>query len=178
MRSYCISRTVSCRSRPACSVFLRRKRWFVVHSGRTRTWSTALLQSGARRRSVSSCVLDASAALAVLKSEPGASMVVSMQPSSLMSAVNLAEVQGRMMQLGMQSEQAWQAALKVAGDVVSFDDRQARTTAELLSRTRALGLSLGDRACLALAMERKLPVLTADKAWKALRVGVEIRVIR
>ncbi len=137
-----------------------------------------LLPSGARLRNVSSCVLDASAALAVLRSEPGASMVVALQETSLMSAVNLAEVHGRMVQLGMQSEQAWQAALRIASQIVSFDERHARATADLLPRTRALGLSLGDRACLALAIERKLPVLTADKAWKTLRVGVEIRVIR
>lgn len=137
-----------------------------------------LLPSGVRLQSVSSCVLDASAALAVLRSEPSASMVVALQETSLMSAVNLAEVHGRMVQLGMQSEQAWQAALRIASQIVSFDERHARVTADLLPRTRALGLSLGDRACLALAIERKLPVLTADKAWKTLRVGVEIRVIR
>jgi ribonuclease VapC len=62
--------------------------------------------------------------------------------------------------------------------IVPFSERQARLTAELLPQTRALGLSLGDRACLALAIERELPVLTTDKGWKALRVGVEIRLIR
>lgn len=127
---------------------------------------------------MSSCVLDASAALAVLKSEPGASEVLAFQETALISAVNLAEVHGRMVQLGMQSEQAWRAALRIVSQVANFDERQARVTSDLLPRTRALGLSLGDRACLALAIERKLPVLTADKAWKSLRLGVEIRVIR
>jgi len=95
-----------------------------------------------------------------------------------MSAVNFAEVLGRMAQLGMEVEQAWRAATLVTREVIDFDHRQARIVAELLPHTRPLGLGLGDRACLALAMERKLPVLTADKAWKTLRVGVTIQVIR
>jgi ribonuclease VapC len=127
---------------------------------------------------VSSCVLDASAALAVLREEPGASLVVSRKVGSLISAVNFAEVLGRMVQLGMEVDQAWRAAALVTREVIDFDHRQARIAAELLPHTRALGLGLGDRACLALAIHRKLPVLTADKAWKSLRVGVEIRVIR
>jgi ribonuclease VapC len=126
---------------------------------------------------VSSCVLDASAVLAALKGEPGGLAVLS-SGSSQISSVNLAEVYGRLIQLGMQDSRAWEAAHTVADEVVSFTEEQARLTAELLPRTRALGLGLGDRACLALAIQRKLPVLTADKAWKSLRLGVEIRVIR
>lgn len=127
---------------------------------------------------MSSCVLDASAALAVLRDEPGASLVVNRKIGSLISAVNFAEVLGRMVQLGMELDQAWRAATLVTREVIDFDHRQARIAAELLPHTRALGLGLGDRACLALAMQRKLPVLTADKAWKTLRVGVKIHVIR
>jgi ribonuclease VapC len=127
---------------------------------------------------VSSCVLDASAALAVLRDEPGASLVINRKVGCLISAVNFAEVLGRMVQLGMEVDQAWRAAALVTREVIDFDHRQARLAAELLPHTRALGLGLGDRACLALGMQRKLPVLTADKAWKTLRVGVDIRVIR
>jgi ribonuclease VapC len=83
-----------------------------------------------------------------------------------------------MIQLGMESDEALQAAAFVTRDVVAFDHRQARIAAQLLPHTRPLGLGIGDRACLALAIERKLPVLTADKAWKALRLGVTIQVIR
>jgi PIN domain nuclease of toxin-antitoxin system len=95
-----------------------------------------------------------------------------------MSAVNFAEVMSRMIQLGMESAEALQASAFVTRDVIAFDHRQARIAAELLPHTRPLGMGIGDRACLALAIERKLPVLTADRAWKALRIGVEVRVIR
>lgn len=127
---------------------------------------------------MSSCVLDASAVLAVLKGEPGGLTVLSPGLVSQISTVNLAEVYGRLIQLGMQGSPAWEAAHTIADEIVLYTQEHARLTAELLPRTRALGLGLGDRACLALGIERKLPVLTADKAWKALRVGVEIRVIR
>lgn len=127
---------------------------------------------------MSSCVLDASAALAVLRGEPGASLVVSRKAGAVMSAVNFAEVMSRMIQLGMESAEALQASAFVTRDVIAFDHRQARIAAELLPHTRPLGMGIGDRACLALAIERKLPVLTADRAWKALRIGVEVRVIR
>jgi PIN domain nuclease of toxin-antitoxin system len=123
-------------------------------------------------------VLDASAALAVLKGEPGGGTVLSSGLAPQISTVNLAEVYGRLIQLGMQGSPAWEAAHTIADEIVPFTQTQARLTAELFPRTRSLGLGLGDRACLALGIERKLPVLTADKAWKALRLGVEIRVIR
>lgn len=126
---------------------------------------------------MSSCVLDASAALAVLKGEPGGLAVLA-SGSSQISSVNLAEVYGRLIQLGMQHSPAWEAAHTIADEIVMYTQEQARLTAELLPRTRALGLGIGDRACLALAIERKLPVLTADRAWKSLRLGVDIRVIR
>jgi PIN domain nuclease of toxin-antitoxin system len=95
-----------------------------------------------------------------------------------MSAVNFAEVMGRMIQLGMESQEALQAAAFVTRNVVAFDHHHARIAAQLLPHTRELGLGIGDRACLALAMDRKLPVLTADKAWQRLRIGIAIRVIR
>jgi ribonuclease VapC len=126
---------------------------------------------------VSSYVLDASAALAALKGEPGGSAVMS-AASLQISSVNLAEVYGRLIQLGMRDTPAWEAAHTIADEIVLYTPEHARLTAELLPRTRALGLGLGDRACLALAIERKLPVLTADKVWKGLRLGVEVRVIR
>jgi PIN domain nuclease of toxin-antitoxin system len=44
--------------------------------------------------------------------------------------------------------------------------------------TRPYGLSLGDRACLALAIRRKATVYTTDAAWKNLNLGIEVEVIR
>ena len=127
---------------------------------------------------MSECVLDASALLAMLQGELGSVVVLRHVAESWISATNMAEVYGKLVMRGVPRELATEMAYGAVRGVVAFSDGQARVTADLLQQTRALGLSLGDRACLALAMERKLPVLTADKAWKALRVGVEIRVIR
>jgi len=63
-------------------------------------------------------------------------------------------------------------------EVCFFDEEQARVAAELIGKTRPIGLSLGDRACLALAIERKAAVYTTDKAWKQLDLGIEVAVIR
>jgi PIN domain nuclease of toxin-antitoxin system len=61
---------------------------------------------------------------------------------------------------------------------VAFDEAQARVAGDLATQTRHLGLSLGDRACLALGIALKVPVYTAEKAWKKLNVGLTVHVIR
>jgi ribonuclease VapC len=127
---------------------------------------------------VSECVLDASALLAMLQGESGSGVVLRHAAEPWISAANMAEVYGKLITRGVPSEPSIEMASGAVKGVVAFNDGQARITAALLHETRGLGLSLGDRACLALATQRKLPVLTADKAWKALKVGVDIRVIR
>ena len=74
--------------------------------------------------------------------------------------------------------EAWEAVTGPVPLIAEFDAEQARLAGELLLRTRSLGLSLGDRACLALAMVLKAPVYTADRIWKGLKLGVPIHVIR
>ena len=63
-------------------------------------------------------------------------------------------------------------------DVVDFTAEQALASAELRPATRAAGLSLGDRACLALARSRKATALTADRAWNRAELDIEIEFIR
>ena len=62
--------------------------------------------------------------------------------------------------------------------MINFDKIQAIEAGMLFEQTKHLGLSLGDRACIALAKINNLPILTADKIWLDLRVGVEIKSIR
>lgn len=63
--------------------------------------------------------------------------------------------------------------------VVPFDEEQARKAAELYtSLPKNLGISLGDRACLALGLIKKIPIITADQIWKVLDLDLEIHVIR
>ena len=126
-------------------------------------------------------VLDASAVLAILYREPGADAFVkklNTLPPTAVSTVNLAEVHAKLVQHGATPRDAWEAARSSAEDVFDFDAEQARISGDLIAQTHALGLSLGDRACLALGTALNAPIYTADQAWKKLKVGVEIHVIR
>ena len=124
-------------------------------------------------------VLDASAILAVINAEPGAEKLTSdLLADAVASAVNLAEVQTKLVSRGWTSDEAWEDATSPIREVLPFDEEQARMAGDLVIQTRHLGLSLGDRACLALGIALKVPVYTAEKAWKKVKVGVRIHVIR
>ena len=130
---------------------------------------------------MSTCVLDASALLAYLWQEPGHDTVAQHieQSKVLMSSVNLSEVLSRAADKGMSPSDmaALQAALPF--EVVPFDRTQAQTAACSRPATKALGLSLGDRACLALAIERQAVALTADRVWQELDIeGLEVELLR
>jgi ribonuclease VapC len=130
---------------------------------------------------VNRVVLDASALLTVLHDEPGAEILTgqsTLLEYAVASAVNVAEAYGKLLGLGMASEDAWEAVTAATVEIVAFDEGQARIVGELLPKTRSAGLSLGDRACLALGIMLKAPVYTADRAWKGLRLGVQIHMIR
>jgi PIN domain nuclease of toxin-antitoxin system len=114
-------------------------------------------------------VLDSSAVLALLFNEPGADAVKSALPGALLSTVNLAEVITKLGEKGLPSDAA-RAAVEVLGaEIVNFEFEQACLTGELRAVTRSAGLSLGDRACLALGRQRKLPAMTTDRAWGLLK---------
>jgi ribonuclease VapC len=124
-------------------------------------------------------VLDASAILAVINGEPGAEKLTpDLLARAVGSTVNLAEVQTKLLSRGWTSEQAWEDATSPVREVLPFDEEHARIAGDLATQTRHLGLSLGDRACLALGIALHVPVYTAEKAWKKVRVGVRIQVIR
>ena len=127
---------------------------------------------------MASAVLDTSALLAYLHGEPGADMVAALIGDALVSTVNVAEVVTKLVGRGGSLERA-QAALGVIDlDVVDFTRGLAEQTGGLVALTRSRGLSLGDRACLALAIRENLPAITADRAWAGIAVGIEIRMIR
>jgi ribonuclease VapC len=128
---------------------------------------------------MSRIVLDASALLAILNREAGAERLTpEMLSSAASSTVNLAEVQSKLVDHGIRPDEAWEAALSPIREAVSFTSEHARLAGDLVGQTRPLGLSLGDRACLALGLALRAPVYTADRAWENLKVGVRIHVIR
>ena len=124
-------------------------------------------------------VLDASAVMTVINSEPGADKLTpQILSTALTSTVNLAEVHGKLIHRGFSPDDAWAAANGTILEAVAFTAEHAKTAGDLVNQTRALGLSLGDRACLALAIALQATVYTADRSWKNLNVGVRIHVIR
>jgi ribonuclease VapC len=124
-------------------------------------------------------VLDASAILAVINSEPGAEKLTpGLLARAVAGTVNLAEVQTKLVSRGWTSEQAWEDATSPVREVLPFDAEQARIAGDLMIQTRHLGLPLGDRACLALGMALKAAVYTAEKTWKDLKIEVKIHIIR
>jgi len=125
-----------------------------------------------------SFVLDASVVLAVLFEEPIGSLEFGDLLDGQLSSVNYCEILARCMDRGMDTDLAERQIARLNMAIVPFDANHAREAASLRTATRHRGLSLGDRACLALARREGLPVLTADRQWEGLDVGVDIRLIR
>ena len=134
-------------------------------------------------------VLDASAVLAYLRNEPGAAPVeAALARGAIMSAVNWAEVLARLATAGIGPDDppvrllvesgGTSAALAGPLSVKPFDEPAARETARIKRATAGAPLSLGDRACLALAREAALPVLTTDRAWRSLKLKVKVVLVR
>lgn len=123
-------------------------------------------------------VLDASAVLAVLNSEAGAELVLSELDGAAITAVNYAEVTSKLADGRTASSGARHAVLRLGVRIVDFDRDLADRTGELRPLTRHRGLSLGDRACIALAEREGATVLTADRRWRDVIPTVEIRFFR
>lgn len=123
-------------------------------------------------------VLDSSAVLADFLKEPGYEIVRASSGKHMVSTVNIAEVYAKLFERGVSAEKVEELRAIEPFSVAEFDRSQAMLSAQLRRATMHKGLSLGDRACLALALQQKATVLTADKAWSELDLGLEIKVIR
>jgi len=124
-------------------------------------------------------VVDSSAVLAVIYGERGADKLSpELLANAVMSSVNLAEVHSKLVASGWEAEQAWEDCVGIVGKIVPFTADHAKRTGSLILKTRSSGLSLGDRACLALALELGISVYTADRLWKSLKLPVAVHLIR
>jgi ribonuclease VapC len=124
-------------------------------------------------------ILDASAVLAVLLGERRAQALTGeILRRSVISTVNLAEVQSKLVRAGYDPENAWKDALSVTPAVEPYTAGQAKIAGTLIAQTQGQALSLGDRSCLALAIVRNAAVCTTDQVWQDLRIGVKIHILR
>jgi ribonuclease VapC len=123
-------------------------------------------------------IMDSSAILAMLFMEPGSDKVAELLSHAVLSSVNLAEVVAKLTQRGLPLSEANRMVRVLQLQIVAFDETQALGSAALYAPTRPFGLSLGDRACLALAQQLQLPVLTSDSVWANLNLGIEVELIR
>ncbi|MFL6236361.1 MAG: type II toxin-antitoxin system VapC family toxin [Thermoanaerobaculia bacterium] len=125
-----------------------------------------------------SCVLDASALLAMLQDEPGGDLVQELLETAAISSVNWSEVTQKALERQMEIEGLRHDLAALGLEIMPFTAALAETTARLRSATRQAGLSLGDRACLALAAVLGLPAVTTDRIWPDLGLPLKIRVVR
>jgi len=127
---------------------------------------------------VSEHVLDASALLAVMFGERGAEEVLERLPGAVIGAVNLAEVVAKLQERDVPDAEIDRDIAELDLPVIPFDAAQAMASGKLRARTRSHGLSLGDRACLAVAAARGVPAITVDRGWAEVDVGVRVIVAR
>jgi ribonuclease VapC len=123
-------------------------------------------------------VLDASALLAMLRGEPGGEKVPDLLQSAALSSVNWAEVIQKSIEHKVDVSGMREDFEALGLEIVPFTVDQAEQVAHLRQETRSLGLSLGDRACLALALERGCSAVTTDRSWTQLSLDVPIENLR
>ena len=127
---------------------------------------------------MSEVVLDASAILALLNKETGSEEVLKFIGKAAMSTVNLSEVIAKLADAGIPEEDIREIISHLNLEVIDFNQEQALKAGILRPITKSIGLSFGDRACLALGIILNQPVLTTDRLWGNINVGVEVRILR
>lgn len=136
------------------------------------------VRPAAKRPIVTRYVLDSSALLAVLFLEEGGDLVADVLGHAVISAVNMAETITKLVDRGMTLSKAAHAVRIFQMQVEPFDEHLAVSAAALRAPTAKIGLSLGDRACVAVAQKLNMPIMTADTIWAKLDIGVEVKLIR
>ena len=123
-------------------------------------------------------VLDASAVLCLLQEEKGAERVAEALPAAIIGAVNYSEVVGKLVETGIDEATVNGLIDKLQLTVIPFDRIQARLAGALRAATRKFGLSLGDRACLALAAAEGATALTCERIWTKLEAPCKVETLR
>jgi ribonuclease VapC len=124
-------------------------------------------------------VMDSSAILAILRGEPGCDYVQELLQSEecAISSVNMAEVGSKLIDYGLPPEELPRIARQIQIDIIDFNTDQSIQSAQIRKITRSTGLSLGDRACVALAQLMQGCVVTSDRAWLDIAEITQIKVL-
>lgn len=124
--------------------------------------------------------VDSSCIVAVIQAESGAEAIMArlQQGDCVMSTVNVAEVAAKLAERGATADEIDSGLSTFGLEFLPFDAAQAVATGMLRPTTRSLGLSLGDRACLSLAIALGTPVLTTDRAWASLSLPIDVILAR
>jgi ribonuclease VapC len=125
-----------------------------------------------------SVIHDASSLLAVAFREPGADIARAALRDSLISSVNWSEVLQKIVARQGSTAQLRQLFGGLGVSIVPFSAEHAERAAAMYPETKAYGLSLGDRACLALGLETGREIFTADRSWLELTLDIKVRLIR
>ena len=124
-------------------------------------------------------ILDASALLALIQEETGAEIIKPLLKFSVMSAVNVTETLSVLQRTNISPEEGLTLITDIVTTIVPFDLEQAEQVAKLHPLVQPQGLSLADRACIALAIKLQIPIYTADRIWDELKLdNIDIRLIR
>jgi len=123
-------------------------------------------------------LLDSSALLVLINREKGLDAVEAFIGRAVMSAVNYAEVVSKLVEIDVPGKEAAMLVSDLLQEIIPFDQDCASISGRLRLETKALGLSLGDRACLATAEVHKLEVVTADKLWGKIKTPLKITFVR
>lgn len=128
---------------------------------------------------MSKVIVDASALLALLRNEPGAHVVEELLGRIVMSSLNVSEVASVLLDSEMSLPECEEIIFPLISHLVPFDASQAIFAANLRKQTKQKGLSLGERACIALGLKMNLPIYTADQKWIELGLtDIDIKLIR
>ena len=140
---------------------------------RKRSYKIAVLST-----SVTSVVLDASALMAFLHSEPGGDIVWEALSDAVISAVNYSEILKKAIERGKDAEQVASAIRRLSLVIIPFDEVHAAAAAELYLQAKPHGMSFADRACLSLGVMRRNTVLTAERDMRLVSLPIKVKLIR
>jgi len=128
---------------------------------------------------MSKVVFDSSALIALFAKENGYQLIKTHMKDGIISSVNIAEVYKYCIETQNLTEEEAKTLIQLSDiKIIDFCSQQALISAKIIHDTKLYGLSLGDRACIALAILKKCPILTCDKIWKKLDLNVEFIMAR